>query len=139
MPWTSNLVAPITPAGRGAIATIAVVGPHVLAIVARRFAPASGKSLAEFSPGRIALGRFRGLTTEEELVVGVVAADHLEVHCHGGRAAVEAIVAALVEEGCQPITWKEFAQQLEADLLAAEARIALAYARTERTATILLA
>jgi tRNA modification GTPase len=87
----------------------------------------------------VVFGRFQlpsGAT--EELVVGVVSAEEVEVHCHGGRAAAEAILAALEAAGCRVETWREQIEAAEADPIAATALIALAEARTERTAAILL-
>jgi len=72
------------------------------------------------------------------LVVGLVAPDEVEIHCHGGQAAVEAICEALAAEGCVVATPGAWVHEQEADPLAAEALLALAEARTERTAAILL-
>jgi len=135
----ATLFAVLTPPGRGAVATVGVRGPRAVAIVARRFAPAAGQPLTEYPVGRVLFGRFRGDgTAKEELVVGLVAPDEVEVHCHGGLAAVEAVTAALVAEGARRIDWRTWSEQIEPDLLASEALIALADARTERTAAVLL-
>jgi tRNA modification GTPase len=129
----------VTPPGRGAIATIGVRGPGAVAAVASCFEPGSGQSLASLPIGRAVFGRFRSLSgSREELVVGLVGADEVEVHCHGGLAAAEAILAALVATGCQRETWQERAEAGQRDPIAAAALIALAEARTERTAAILL-
>src|SRR5439155_694396 len=107
------------------------------------------KDLTAFPIGRTIFGRFRtslaqsesegnAATTFEELVVGLIGPDEVEIHCHGGKAAAEAICEALVAEGATRVTAAEWAYQQEADPLAAEALLALASARTERTAAILL-
>ena len=102
-----TLIAVLTPPGRqGAVATLGVRGPRAVEIVAKRFASLSGQPLTAFPVGRVLFGRFRlsgGAT--EELVVGLVAADEVEVHSHGGLAAVEAVAAALVAEGAERIEW----------------------------------
>jgi len=135
----ATLFAILTPPGRGAVATVGLRGPRAVAIVARRFSPAAGKPLTEFPLGRVLFGRFRGeAAAEEELVVGLVAPDEVEVHCHGGLAAIEAIAAALVAEGATRIDWQTWSQQIEPDRFASEALVALADARTERTAAVLL-
>src|SRR5438105_4393858 len=86
----------LTPPGRGAIATIAVRGLEAIALVGRRFHPASGKQLTNLPIGRAVFGRFQtSPAASEELVIGLVAADEIEIHCHGGKAAVEAICEAL--------------------------------------------
>jgi len=127
----------LTPVGRGAVATVGVRGPGAIEMVGRRFTAASGKPLASLL-GRAVLGTFVGGQATEELVVGVVGPTELEVHCHGGTAAVEAVVAAFAAEGCPRMSAAAWAMAQEPDLLRAEALVALAEARTERTATILL-
>jgi len=129
----------LTPAGRGAVATIGVRGPQAREIVGRLFITAAGKALGELAVGRVVFGRFRvGEMSAEEAVVGVVAGDEVEIHCHGGLAAVEAVASALVAEGAERIDWRTWAEQTEGDTIVAETTIALAAARTERTAAILL-
>src|SRR5262245_10170993 len=49
----------LTPAGRGAIATVAVRGRGALAAAARRFRSASGGPLDDIEVGRVVFGRFR--------------------------------------------------------------------------------
>lgn len=129
----------LTPSGRGAVATIGVRGPQAFEIVGRRFAAASGQPLTAYSPGRVLFGRFSlGDRGTEELVVGLVGAGEVEVHCHGGLAVVEAVAAALVAEGARRIDAHAWAALCESDEIAAEAAIALAAATTERIALILL-
>ncbi len=134
-----TLLAVLTPPGRGAVATIGVRGPQAWEIVAQRFTPAAGQPLAAYAVGRVLFGRFQlagGAT--EELVVGLIAAGEVEVHSHGGLAAVEAVAEALVAEGATRIEWPAWAALTEADLLATEALVALAAVRTERAAVVLL-
>jgi len=129
----------LTPAGRGAIATVAVRGRNAAPIISRRFSSARGRSLADLAVGRAAFGRFRtAADCAEELVVGIVAPDEVEIHCHGGRAAVAAICEALIAEGCIQVAPSAWLQSEITDPLAAEALLALSQARTERTAAVLL-
>jgi tRNA modification GTPase len=129
----------LTPPGRGAIATIGVRGSQSLTAVAKCFQPASGQPLSDLSPGRIVFGRFQFLNgSSEDLVVGLISSGQIDVHCHGGSAAAEAILAALVVAGCELETWREWATAEERDPIAAAALVALADARTERTSAILL-
>jgi tRNA modification GTPase len=129
----------LTPLGRGAVATVSVRGPGAVAAVGRRFQAASGRSFDRaVSPGSVLVGRFRAGPTAEDLVVGLVGEEEVEVHCHGGVAAVEAVVEALVAEGCRPIATAAWSDRTERNSIAAAARLALAEARTERTAAILL-
>ena len=132
-------LAVLTPLGRGAVATIGVRGSGAAALVGRRFTPAAGKPLDAFPVGRVLFGRFRtAATAEEELVVGLIAVNELEIHCHGGLTAVAAVREALVAEGCIVLDHEQWANESEADPLAAAALVALSHARTERTAAILL-
>lgn len=62
----------------------------------------------------------------------------LELHCHGGYAAIETIEKAFVERGFALVSWKEWIHESSEDPFAAAALTALADARTERTASILL-
>src|SRR6186713_607034 len=96
MPITTTATL-LTPAGRGAVATVAVEGPQATELVEHHFSAASGRALVRFSLRRIVFGRWKSTAGPgEELVVCRLAEDRIEVHCHGGRAAVEAIMAALV-------------------------------------------
>src|SRR5438105_4819408 len=88
----STRCAVLTPTGRGAIATVGVWGDGAAAIVARRFESAARKDLTSLPIGSVVLGRFRtAAAAAEELVVGLSGPDDVEIHCHGGTAAVAAI------------------------------------------------
>jgi tRNA modification GTPase len=129
----------LTPGGRGAVATVGVRGGGAVAAVGRRFCAAGGPSLDLFAVGRVVFGRFRtAIGAEEELVVGLVGGDEADVHCHGGSAAVEAVCEALVAEGCRRVDAAEWVHIERDDPVAAAAMLALAHARTERTAGVLL-
>jgi tRNA modification GTPase len=74
----------------------------------------------------------------EEVVVCRRGQQAVEIHCHGGLAAVAAIEEALVAAGCRPMSWRQWACAPSNDPLAAAAIVALAEACTPRTAAILL-
>jgi tRNA modification GTPase len=131
------IVVRLTPSGRGAIATLLVEGAGASAAVESHFRAARGRSLSSLSPDRLAFGHF-GPEPGEEVVVRVRSGESVELHCHGGEAAVAMIRQALIEQGCQPLAWQDWARQSSEDPLRAAAWIALAEARTERTAAILL-
>ena len=132
-------VSVLTPPGRAAIATIAVEGEDAVEVVSRLFQPARQRSLRDIPPGRILFGRWSsGGDAAEELVVTRRSARRLEIHCHGGQAAVHAVVAALREAGGCATDWQQAASRWEAGAIERDARIALAATRTERTAAILL-
>jgi tRNA modification GTPase len=134
----------LTPAGRGAVAVVRVTGPGAAAVVARHFATATGKPWTA-PPGRISFGRFRPATLAEapselgeELVVTARSAGDVEIHGHGGKAAVDVILQTLAADGCRIVDWRELLISETADRILAEATIALAEARTARTAAVLL-
>jgi tRNA modification GTPase len=131
----------LTAAGRGAIATLRVEGPGAMAAVADRLRTRSGRPLAELPPDRPFVGRFSSQPGQddpgEEVVVRRHSAEAIELHCHGGHAAVAMIEQTLVTAGGQVVPWQDWIAGQEADPIAAAARIALADARTDRTAAIL--
>jgi len=131
------MVVHLTPPGRGAIATLLVEGPGALAAVQASFRSARGRPLESFAPDRLAFGHF-GPEPGEEVVVRIRSNASLELHCHGGHAAVAMVERTLVEQGCRPISWQEWARRGSEDPIAAAALLALAEARTERTAAIVL-
>jgi len=157
----ATYVVQLTPPGRAAIASVAIVGPQAAERVAGLFSPANGRAFTAMPLGRIVFGRWGAATSARsaagELIQGeeVVACrrseTNIEVHCHGGTAAVAAIVSDLSAAGAQRIDWEEFAAWSEgegagassdsppiADPIRVAARLQLAQARTERTAAILL-
>ncbi|HEV3342130.1 MAG TPA: GTPase [Pirellulales bacterium] len=133
----ANLTAAVlTPPGRGAIATVLVAGARATATVAKLFSPATGEDFAAAPIGRILLGRWA--QSGEELVVCRRGHDEIEVHCHGGETAVEAVLGSLADLGCQRVAWTGAVRRPMVDPIAAEARELLARATTLRTAAILL-
>ena len=89
-------VARLTAVGRSAVATVGVFGPSATEQVGQYFRPASGRRLEEIDCGKIIFGRWVSASGPgEELVVCRQRPDHVEVHCHGGDAAVQKIQDAL--------------------------------------------
>src|SRR5262245_38268885 len=116
----------LTPPGRGAVATVRVVGEGAAEAVGQCFLAADGRARASFPLGRVLYGRWRPPAADgagEEVVVcrrPVVwpclsaignrvspkrshADAAIEIHCHGGSAAVRAIVQSLVERGAEAV------------------------------------
>lgn len=127
----------LTPAGRGAVAVLAVSGRGADAKVGQFFSPASGRSLTETAVGQIVFGRWRG-AAGEELVVCRRADDEVEIHCHGGAAAVATVLDSLVEHDCRQSDWPDWIRRQSNNPIAAEAIEVLARATTRRTAAVLL-
>ncbi|MCA9118773.1 MAG: GTP-binding protein [Planctomycetaceae bacterium] len=129
----------LTSEGRGAVTVIAVEGFKATEFVGRHFASAAGKPLASFPLRRIIFGRWKRKHSEgEEIVVCRTDESSLEIHCHGGVAAARAIMESLAADGVVEQGAETWANHHSSDLIQAEAWLALADARTERTAAILL-
>jgi tRNA modification GTPase len=133
----STFIVELTPVGRGAVAVVLVAGPDAVRAVEGCFRAVNGKRFGEARADRIVLGRWGGEGGEE--LIGCRRADGtVEIHCHGGVAAVRNVVDRLAAEGGTPISWQEWTQRSDGDPIRAAARIALAEAPTARTAGILL-
>lgn len=126
----------LTPPGRGAVATVLVEGPQATDVVGKCFRSAAGKPLADFALGRIVFGRWGGVQGEE-LVVCRRSEQAIEIHCHGGQAAVAALIESLRAAGCRNVGWQAWFRGHAASIQS-QALKALAHAATERTASILL-
>jgi tRNA modification GTPase len=133
----ATVVVELTPPGRAAVAVILVSGPEAVRAVDNCFSARSGRAVDDTPIGRVVLGHWGG-SNGEELVLCRRKEDQIEVHCHGGTAAIDGVVSRLASEGCQQITWQEWTNRHAPDRLQAAAQIALAEAVTERTAAILL-
>jgi tRNA modification GTPase len=130
-------VTQLTPPGRAAVAVVLVEGPEATELVDAALRRADGKRLTEFPFGRIVIGRWAA-PEGEELVVCRRAPEAVEVHCHGGTAAAEAVIGRLRGAGCESIAWQDWVRLTSTDPICAAAQIALADAPTQRTAAILL-
>jgi tRNA modification GTPase len=156
----------LTPPGRGAVATLLVEGPDALFAAEELLRPKSKKELSLCPIDRPIFAHFGDENGEEVVVwlrrgchrhpaserggdeIRVGTSQHsrgtppdsfaLELHCHGGFAAVQTIEKAFIDRGFSPVAWMQWAAATESDPFAAAALAALADACTERTAAILL-
>jgi tRNA modification GTPase len=133
-----NLVSVLTPPGRGAIAVVAASGPQAFAAIDAAFQASNGRRLADQKQDRIVFGHWTSGNHREEVVLLRGYGDTVEVHCHGGAAAVARIVDALAAKGCEQFAWANWLEAHGKDPIAIEADIALANAGTRRAAAILL-
>lgn len=126
----------LTPPGRGAIASLLIEGSQAVEIVDRHFRSRGGP-LARREVDRLAVGRI-GPEPGEEIVARRCADGSVELHGHGGMAAVTRIVDLLAGEGCEVLDWRRWCGERPDDRISTAAWVALADARTQRTAGILL-
>ena len=144
------LVSVLTPPARGAVATVALVGPRAAEVADRLFHASGRLSLASVPPGRALFGRW-GSEHGEEVVACRVAPQCVEIHCHGGIAASAALVQSLQQRGATAAPWEQLLRQHPAatafvpgfgeaaNAIQVEAIEALAACTTRRAAMILLA
>jgi tRNA modification GTPase len=130
-------VAELTPPGRGAVAVVVVDGPNATRAVDQLFSTAGDRPLSESPVGRILFGRWGGTGGEEVTAVRLTETE-IEIHCHGGLAAIRAVIDRLVAAGCRQIAWQGWIQSREEDPIRVAARVELSAATTARAAAILL-
>jgi tRNA modification GTPase len=106
-------------------------------IVAANFRARNGRQLQAWPDQRLTIGRI-GAEPGEEVVVRCRSSGAVEIHCHGGHAAAAMIETLLFNAGCGPLGWKDWVVGRQADPIAAAAQVALAEARSQRAAAILL-
>lgn len=120
---------------------IAVRGPAAHRCVRECFAPATEMPAPTFAVDAIRYGRWLGPRDQrtgrsgEAVVVVAPSDDSVEVHCHGGRAAVAAILQDLAAAGAATVDADAF--QIAASESAEITRI-VAHTSTARTAAIAL-
>lgn len=110
-------VALLSPPGRGALGVVGVAGPEAVALVASLFAAHGKKPLANRPDGALCVGYWVGcrgeadadrLRATEEVVVVRRSQTSLEVHCHGGLAASEAVIQSVESRGGVRQSWPEW-------------------------------
>lgn len=127
-------VAVLTPPGSSAIAVLAFRGPRAWATIRRHFQPSGAPLPDSVLKSGVRFGRF-GDRHADEILLAIHNSEDFEIHCHGGRRMVESLVGLLRSAGITDVGW----QQIPATGFAnAAAAALLPFARTVRTATILL-
>lgn len=136
----------LTASGRGAVATVVVTGNFhspqesgdatTISSLNALFQAANGQQLSEQPVGKIAFGQW-GIVNAEDLVVCRVSPTQIEIHCHGGDAAVRRILHDLSHAGCQVVDAWDLLDN-DADRLDVECQQVLSLTSTWRTSRIVL-
>jgi tRNA modification GTPase len=134
---TPTIVSILTPPGRAAVAVVAVEGAQALQSVEQFFRAHRGDGLSGREIQQIVYGRW-GVEPAEDVIACRRGENQLEVHCHGGAAAVRRIVDDLTTVGAIEVDWSVWLARNESTVVQAAAREALANAVTLRVASILL-
>ncbi len=134
-------MARLTPAGRGAVAVVGLCGPAALEALDACFDRAAGTAVQQIAEGRIVFGRWRSrpAAAGEDVVVARLAGEHWEIHCHGGEAAVAAILESLAAQGAVHAEPTEWCVGESHDALTAAAFAAWPLCLTDRTSALLAA
>lgn len=125
----------LTPAGRGAVATIVYEGSAGRIDNARLFRAANGTPLDQQPINQILFGHW-GSEPGEEVVLCRTSETLLEIHCHGGHAASDAILLDLSRLGCEHFRAWDYLERTQGTF-ERQAAEALAHAPTPRTAAII--
>jgi tRNA modification GTPase len=136
------LAAVMTGPGVGAIATIQLCGKSARIILQKIFQPADQASF-EPKTGRLFLGQIVDAeSVVDQVTVGCEAPDAYAVHCHGNPLIVERTMGLLQRRGVRLISADELLARMLAsrqpgDVIAVEAKLALATAKTVDAAKML--
>ncbi len=126
-------IACLTPAGVGAIASLAVQGPGAWSMTRSLF---RGRLAENYVPGIFYLGKLGADANACDEVVLAVKAEGLELHCHGGVEVVRFIQKLFEGRGAKICSWEDLTQNASPTVL--KARNMLLNAPTVKTAAILL-
>jgi len=132
---TENLIACLTPPGKGAVATVAVQGPNAWTAFEELFRPMSGKPVACPTAASMLIGKLGSGDGADDVVVAVkslVPSPNLEIHCHGGAEVVRYLIELFQARGFRVVDWRTFVSASHGFVER------LAHAPTLRTASILL-
>ena len=134
-----TLVAELTPSGRGAIATVGIWGDRAEMIVRQVLFRRDGAPVSSLPVGRIQVCQFCCPGhPPEQVVVCRVEPRRIQIHCHGGRAAVRRVLETMAGFGARVVGWEEWLDRTASSRWHAQCLRALAQATTPRVAGILL-
>ena len=132
-----NRVILLSAAGYAALACLRAEGPDIRALIGRHFIPSGSLQWNRCRVGELLFGHWEQ-KDGEEVVVSLLAADAVEIHCHGGAVSQNLLLNSLVAEGCQVVKWEDWLARNSVDAIEKSAKLALSRAKTQRVAMILL-
>jgi len=128
----------LTPPGRSALATVALVGSGSWQVARQFFHRRNKKPLPDSPrPGQSWLGAI-GIEPVDEGILVFHQEDRVEFHLHGSPEAIRLLLEQLQQQGVSICTWDEFLEQTSESRISSLAKKALLRAPTTRTASILL-
>lgn len=133
-------IACLTPAGKGAIATLAIRGPQAWPATHALFRRRQGALPESPNVGCVWLGRL-GDPVGDDVVLAVKQCEPavwLEVHCHGGPAVIRLIEELYTSQGVESCSWQDLQKRTDGPAWRVAVEEQLAQAPTTRTAAILL-
>jgi tRNA modification GTPase len=125
----------LTGVGRSAVAVIEVRGGGWIECLKSHFQAAT---LGVYREGQIRYGRWGDGDDGESVVVTPLRNDVVEIHCHGGLAAIERIMADLVSNGAKETALWAVEASSERSRMIAEATEVLSRCTTAKTAAIVM-
>lgn len=131
-------VSRLTSAAPSAISVLEINGPLALDFVSRGWRPNQGDTDLQINAIRYGYTQLDGFSSGESIVVCRTDEHRIEVHCHGGRLASQAILRGLVSYGAVEQPAKFCYSADDNDEIASEAREDLLRASTLQTTSILL-
>lgn len=135
---TPTTVSRLTSSVPSAIAVLEINGASALDFAKRCWRPNQGDNTLRINAIRFGFTRCDGLEQGESIVICRTGECRVEIHCHGGRMASDAILRKLVSCGAieQPANLRGLVRST--DEIASEAQQDLLLATTLRTTSILL-
>ncbi|MFQ5882476.1 MAG: tRNA uridine-5-carboxymethylaminomethyl(34) synthesis GTPase MnmE [Candidatus Methylomirabilales bacterium] len=144
-PFQDTIAAIATPPGEGGIGIVRLSGPRALEVAARVFSPSSGADPQQFATHTIHHGHVvdpdSGAAVDEVLLLlmraptSYTGEDVVELHGHGGRICLQAILHLVLRHGTRPALPGEFTRRAflngRLDLAQAEAVLGVVRAKTE--------
>jgi tRNA modification GTPase len=144
-PFQDTIAAIATPPGEGGIGIVRLSGPHALDVAFRVFSALSGNDPRQLASHTLHYGHVvdpdTGAVVDEAILLlmrgprSYTREDVVELHGHGGRAPLQAILNAVLRHGARPALPGEFTRRAflngRIDLTQAEAVLEVVRAKTE--------